>query len=136
MLGPLWEQLTPRALDRAALAAAHRVMFWPDRPDPAWQRHYPWDRILAPKAMIANAEDAAAVHPLSGAAGLNLAALRTPARIVSGGPDRVIWGSHQAIRLQAALPDAVHRRIEGAGHMIHRSHMAVLVEAVREALGL
>lgn len=135
VLGPLWAGLTPAMVDRAMLEAIHQVMFWPASPGDAWKRHYPWTQILDRGAVVANAEDSAAVHPLSLESRLDYGSIRTPARIISGTADRVVWEGRQAAPLNAALPDSEHIRIEGAGHMLHHSHDEAVIEAVRDAIG-
>ena len=75
------------------------------------------------------------IHPLSPEGAIDLAAIRTPARIISGTADQVVRESLQAAPLAAALPNATHERVEGAGHMLHRSHADLVVAAVREVVG-
>lgn len=134
LLGPLLAQLTPESVDRAMLEMIHRIMFSPDRPGVAWQRHYPWPQILDTASMVANAEDSAAVHPLNPAGLLDYPSIRTSASILSGNADRVIANGWQARRLAAALPDADLILLDGVGHMLHHSRPDAVVEAVRVAL--
>ncbi|MGZ8998909.1 MAG: alpha/beta fold hydrolase [Allosphingosinicella sp.] len=134
VLGPALSTMTPRFVDRAVLEMIHGIMFSPDSPSDSWKANYPWEQILEPDSILANAEDSAAVHPLSLASRLELGPVETPALILNGTADLVVSEALQAGRLQSVLPNSEQIRLEGAGHMAHHTRSDAVIDAVREAL--
>lgn len=134
IFGPALSRMMPAELDRAILEAIHKIMFAPARPDDAWRRNYPWPQILDTKSAIANAEDLAAVHPLSVADHVNLGSIDAQAHIFSGSADLVVNHVRQATLIDAVLPNAVHIRLKGEGHMAHRSRPDAIIGAVRDVV--
>lgn len=134
VLGPALSTMTPRFIDRAVLEVIHKIMFSPDSPSDSWKANYPWEQILETDSILANAEDSAAVHPLSLASRLELGPVETPALILNGTADLVVSEALQAGRLQAVLPNSKHLRLEGAGHMAHHTRPDAVIDAVREAV--
>lgn len=115
------------------LEAHHRIMFSPDRPPDTWKANYPWDQILDPAAIIANAEDFSAVHPWRADSYIDLDAVRTPVQVLTGTADLIIEDLRQG-QVLADLSDAAVMRLEGCGHMLHHSRRDALLSAVRAAL--
>ncbi|MEY2417907.1 MAG: hypothetical protein QOG90_587 [Actinomycetota bacterium] len=62
----------------------------------------------------------------------DLGSIATPTVVVAGTKDRVVPFA-TARRLSEALPDARLVAVDGAGHMLQRSHPEVVAEAVRQA---
>ena len=132
-LGPFWANIGP-AFDRPMLEAHHRIMFSPDKPPDTWKANYPWDHILDPAAVVANAEDFAAVHPWRLDSYVDLDAVRTPVQVLTGTADLIIEDLRQGRVLADRLPNAAVTRLEGVGHMLHHSRPDALVGAVWAAL--
>ncbi|OWK30010.1 alpha/beta hydrolase family protein [Sphingomonas mucosissima] len=132
-VGPFWANIAP-AFDRPMLEAHHRIMFSPDEPPDTWKANYPWDQILDPAAIIANAEDFSAVHPWRLDSYVDLDAVRTPVQVLTGTGDLIIEDLRQGLVVADRLPDAVLTRLEGVGHMLHHSRPDALVSAVRAVL--
>ena len=131
--GPFWANIAP-AFDRPMLEAHHRIMFSPDRPPDAWKANYPWDQILDPVAIVANAEDFSAVHPWRLDSYVDLDAVRAPVQVLTGTADLIIEDLRQGRVVADRLPNAAVTRLEGVGHMLHHSRPDALASAVRAVL--
>jgi pimeloyl-ACP methyl ester carboxylesterase len=119
-------------VDRAFLGLVQRLMFSPAAIPPRWLETFPFDEILDPAVMSAEGEDTAAVLPLSPAGTLVHASIEAPAIVLAGTADLIVDKERQARPLAAALPRAELRVVAGAGHMLHHSHAAEVIDAVRD----
>ena len=77
-------------------------------------------------------EDAASLLPLSPAGSIDLGRVRLPVAVLTGTADRVVEDERQGKALARRLPQARLVEIEGVGHMLHHSHPAPLMEAIRD----
>jgi len=99
-----------------------------------WEASYPYPQVLDAAAMVAEGEDAAAMLPLSPAGTINVGAIRTPTRILTGTADKIVENERQGKLAARLMPNASLREFDGIGHMLHHARPEALVEAVRELL--
>lgn len=132
VMGPLFSSFAEATFDRPMLEAVQRLMFSPHPVEPAWKATYPYTQILDRDAMVAEGEDTASILPLSPAGTIDVAAIRTPAHILTGTADKVVQDERQGKLLARLMPNARLTEVEGVGHMLHHVRPELVVEAVRE----
>ncbi len=130
--GPLFSGLAEATFDRPLLEAVQKLMFSPQPVDPAWKASFPYDLILDRDAMVKEGEDTASILPFSPTGTINVAAIRTPARILTGTSDKIVEDERQGKLLARLMPNARLTEVEGVGHMLHHARPKLVVEAVRE----
>jgi pimeloyl-ACP methyl ester carboxylesterase len=117
---------------RSLVRLVQRLMFSPAPVPPAWEASFPYDDILARRAIVAEGEDAASMLPFSPAGTIDFARVTLPVQVLTGTADKIVEDERQAKALARLLPQARLTEIEGAGHMLHHSHPAALMRAVAE----
>jgi pimeloyl-ACP methyl ester carboxylesterase len=130
--GPLFSGLAEATFDRPLLEAVQKLMFSPQPIDPAWKASFPYDMILDRDAMVKEGEDTSSIIPFAPAGTIDVAELRTPARILAGTADKVVQHERQGRLLARLMPNARLNEVEGVGHMLHHVRPELVVEAVRE----
>ena len=88
---------------------------------------------LRPSQIRASAADSALMIPDAMEAAPRYAGIVTPTVIITGMEDRIVDPLAQSVRLRGVLPNAVLRRIPGAGHMIHQTATQAVMTAIDEA---
>jgi pimeloyl-ACP methyl ester carboxylesterase len=116
--------------DRALLDLIQRKMFAPQAVPAHWRATFPWAEVEA--AMVAEGEDAAAILPLSPAGTIDMARVGVPVHVLTGTADGIVQNERQGKALARLLPQARLTEIEGAGHMLHHTHPAPLLAAIRD----
>jgi pimeloyl-ACP methyl ester carboxylesterase len=109
-----------------------RLMFSPAPVPAAWQASYPYDDVLARRAIVAEGEDSASMLPMSPAGTIDFSRVTLPVHILTGTADKIVEDERQAKALARLLPQGRLTEIEGAGHMLHHSHPAALEAAIRD----
>jgi pimeloyl-ACP methyl ester carboxylesterase len=132
LLGPAFSTAAGATIDQPVLKMIQRLMFSPQPVPDGWEASYPYGQVLDAAAMVAEGEDAAAMLPLSPTGTIDLAAIRTPTRILTGDSDRVVQYQRQAKLAAGAMPNASLCVCGGIGHMLHHARPEALVEAVKE----
>lgn len=131
-LGPLFAQFAEfTQLDRPMVDFLHPMMFAPAQVPTTWKVTYPYPMILNAKAIVAEAEDAVSMLPMSPAGTLNMRSIKTATQVFTGTSDRVVADEGQAKTLARQLPYASLVEVEGAGHMLHHSHADLVVRSIR-----
>ena len=121
-------------LDRPMVDLLHHVMFAP-APVPAdWKATYPYPMILNAQTIVAEAEDAASMLPMSPAGTLDMRTIMVPTQVLTGTSDRVVEDERQAKVLARQLPFGSLVEVEGAGHMLHHSHPEQVVRSIHAAM--
>jgi pimeloyl-ACP methyl ester carboxylesterase len=118
-------------LDRPMVDLLHQVMFAPARVPATWKVTYPYSAVLAAKTMVAEAEDAASMLPMSPAGTVNMRSILTPTQVLTGTSDRVIQDGRQAKTLARQLPNGSLIEVEAAGHMLHHSHPELVIRSLQ-----
>lgn len=132
-VGPAMSALMNRGPDKAILEQMHRLMFFPQPRPASWEANYPWDWMLSPEAGVINGEEFATTHPWT-LDSPRVSGVDCPVSILIGEEDLIVRPAGQGVALAGMIPQARLRRIEGAGHMIHHTHAAVLRDVVDECL--
>jgi pimeloyl-ACP methyl ester carboxylesterase len=137
LLGPLLSRIARGSgMDRAMLEFAQREMFKPGEIPDSWKKDFPFEQVLDPDVLVVEGEDAATILPLAPAGLVDLSQIRVPVHVVIGESDRVVAHDRQGRRLVRLLHNARLTGIEGAGHMLHHSHILRLVEILRQEAAL
>jgi len=133
VLGPLLSRLGEASrFDRALLEIVQREMFAPAAIPRRWKESFPYAAVLDAEGLVFEGEDAAAILPMSPAGTIDLTRIRIPVTVVTGTADRVVEDERQGKALARLLPRARLIEIEGAGHMLHHTHSAALLDAIRD----
>lgn len=133
-LGPLFSRFAEfTQLDRPMVDLLHHVMFAPAPVPGAWKETYPYPLILNAQTMIAEAEDAASMLPMSPAGTIDMRSIKVRTQVLTGTSDRVVEDERQAKTLARQLPFGSLTEVKGAGHMLHHSHSDLVVDSVRAA---
>lgn len=123
-------------LDRQMVDLLHHVMFAPALVPDGWKSTYPYRMILNAQTIVAEAEDAASMLPMSPAGTFDMRKIMTPTQVLTGTSDRVVEDERQAKTLARQLPWGSLIEVEGAGHMLHHSHPDQVVRSIEEAMTL
>jgi pimeloyl-ACP methyl ester carboxylesterase len=135
VFGPLYSRFAEfTQSDRPMVDLLHQVMFAPAPVPSAWKETYPFPLILNARTMVAEAEDAASMLPLSPVGTIEMRSIKARTQVLTGTADRVVEDERQAKTLARQLPYGSVTEIEGAGHMLHHSHPELVVNAVQAAL--
>jgi len=118
---PLLDRSLALSFAPAPVPAAYR-----DRVVPAWAR---------PDVLRAISADNAALTPGLNAMVPRYAEIRAPAELLAGDADRLVSPRRHSFRLQRALPRAALTRLAGAGHELHHTHTALVVETISALRG-
>ncbi|MEA1072054.1 alpha/beta hydrolase [Sphingomonas sp. LY160] len=136
-LGPHFAQFAEfTQIDRPMIDLLHHVMFAPAPVPAAWKKSYPYAKILNAKTIVAEAEDATSMMPLSLVGTIDMRKIQTPAQILTGTSDRVVQDERQAKTLVRQLPFGSLVEIEGAGHMLHHSHPGQVLRSIEAATAM
>ena len=134
VFGPILSRLSGGiGFDRAMLDYVQLKMFEPEAVPGRWKDSFPYDLVLDADALVREGEDAASVLPMAPAGLIDLTAIRAPVSIATGSSDRIVANGQQGNLLATLLHGARLTGIEGAGHMLHHSHTAVIAGLVRTA---
>jgi pimeloyl-ACP methyl ester carboxylesterase len=134
VLGPLFAGFAEfTQLDRPMVDLLHHVMFSPTSIPTAWKASYPYELILNAKTIVAEAEDAASMMPMSPAGTFDMRKIMTPTQVLTGTSDRVVEDERQAKSVARQLPFGSLVEVEGAGHMLHHSHPDLVIRSLRAA---
>lgn len=132
--GPLFARFAEfTQFDRPMVDLLHTVMFAPAQVPASWKVTYPYPLILNAGTIVAEAEDAASMLPMSPAGTINMRNIQTPTQVLTGTSDRVVEDDRQAKTLARQLPCASLIEVEGAGHMLHHSHAQLVLRSLRAA---
>jgi pimeloyl-ACP methyl ester carboxylesterase len=130
--GPLFAHFAEfTQLDRPMVQLLHHVMFAPAQAPAVWKVTYPYGMILNAQTIVAEAEDAASMLPMSLAGTLDMRRIQVPTQVLTGTCDRVVEDERQAKVLARHLPYGSLIEVEGAGHMLHHSHAKLVIHSLR-----
>lgn len=136
-LGPQFAKFAELTqLDRPMIDLLHHVMFAPAAVPAKWKATYPYELVLNAKSIVAEAEDATSMLPMSSIGTFDMGAITTPTHVLTGTSDRVVEDERQAKALARQLPLGSLVEIEGAGHMLHHSHPQHVFRSIQAAMAL
>lgn len=96
-----------------------------------------WNRLPARIRADRRSEGSALLADMASIEGgpvLDPATIEVPV-VVAAGAETTWWHARAAAELAAALPDAVHTTVAGAGHGVHLTHPTATAHLVRRAVG-
>ena len=132
VLGDILRYAIAPVASRLLWPAILRKIFGPS-PVPEKFRGFPKEMAVRPSQLRASAAESALLIPVAGGAASRYPTLTMPVIIVAGTKDRLIDPAAQSERLHRALPRSSYHPVPGAGHMVHQTDTAVIVEAIAEA---
>lgn len=130
VLGDVLRYTLSPLLGRLLMPLLKRAMFSPARPTARFRSEYSDAMALRPSQIRATSTDGALMIPGAVRLRHHYDDLRMPVAIVAGSGDKVVL-KRAAERLHAAIPGSALRIVEGAGHMVHHSAPAEVVETIR-----
>ena len=130
VLGDVLRYTLSPLLGRLLMPLLKRAMFSPARPTARFRSEYSDAMALRPSQIRATSVDGALMIPGAVRLRRRYGDLRMPVAIVAGSGDKIVL-KRAAERLHAAIPGSALRIVEGAGHMVHHSAPAEVVEAIR-----
>lgn len=109
---------------------AAAAVFAPDRMPPDFPEAVGAELALRPSQFLANAADIVELHENVKAMSKDYPTIATPALILTGTKDDVVWPHLHAYGLLRDLPDAELIEFENCGHMPHHSRNNETVAAI------
>ncbi len=97
---------------------------------------FPVAMACRPSQIRASAADTALMIPDAAEACPRYGSIVKPAVIITGTEDGIVDHEAQSVRLHAALPSSVLRRVDGAGHTLQQTATEALLTAIDEASDL
>lgn len=94
---------------------------------------FPKEMAFRPSQIRAAAAESAMMVPNAYVTQARYKKLAMPVVIIAGDQDRLVDIEAQSSRLHRELPHSVMRRVRGAGHMVHQTATAQVVDAIEEA---
>lgn len=108
-----------------------KKMFGPQRAPDKFDR-VPTEMIFRPSQLRAGAAEAALMIPDAAASENHYSHLTMPVAIVAGEEDQIVNIDEQSARLHEAVAHSTFSRLAGAGHMIHQTETAAVLNAIDE----
>lgn len=129
VIGPVIAHTLALPLGRLVAARIYDDAFSPATPPDAYV-----DTVsalyLRPSQLVATAAELAAMHASLQDISPRYPEIATPVTIVFGARDRMLDLERDGRRLHAALPTATLLEVEDAGHKLHHTHPAVVIDAL------
>ncbi len=110
-----------------------RKIFGPAGVPEKFDGGFPKEMTFRPFQIRTSAAESALMIPGAFAMHKRYGELRMPVVIVAGDEDRLITTGDQSARLHAEVPHSVLHRVPGAGHMVHQTATASVMEAIDQA---
>jgi pimeloyl-ACP methyl ester carboxylesterase len=132
LLGTLMRHTVSPLLGRLMWPLMVRRLFSP-APVTAGFKRYPVWMSLRPGQLAASAAEAAMMTVQAMKLKRREEALEVPTVIVAGDKDRLVMTRWQSSRLHQRLPETRLRIVQDAGHMVHHTSPAEVMEGVYEA---
>ena len=118
-------------ISRAMWTIAIRNMFAP-KPVPSKFNGFPQEMALRPSHIRASAGESAMMIPDALAFQGDYERLKMPVVILAGEGDRIV-DVEQSARLHRQIAHSTLQRLSGAGHMVHQTETARVMEAINDA---
>jgi pimeloyl-ACP methyl ester carboxylesterase len=115
----------------AMMPRINRKIFSPARVTERWLSDFPFEMMLRPSQIRAEAAEAAIMIPAAAALAPGYADVALPVTIVAGDGDAIVDTEAQAERLQQTIPGSKLVIVKGAGHMVHHTAPEKVIEALR-----
>lgn len=118
-------------LGAALTPRINRKIFSPAPVPERWLREFPFDMMLRPSQIRAEAAEAAIMIPAVASLVSGYAQVKVPVTIIAGEGDSIVTTADQAERLHEEIPGSKLVVLKGAGHMVHHSATADVLDAIR-----
>jgi pimeloyl-ACP methyl ester carboxylesterase len=113
-----------------------KAMFGPPPVPERFKREFPVSMMLRPRQIRASVEDGVMMIPGAATLRPTYPRIEAPTLIMAGTADRIVDPDRHARRLNATLPHATLKLIDGGGHMIHHTALDEVATAIeRHAAG-
>ncbi len=133
ILGTLMRHTVSPLLGRLLWPLMVRRIFAPAKVTDAFKTRYPVWMSLRPGQLLASSAEAAMMPLQAVHLAQRAKELKVPTVIVAGEKDRLVMTAWQSERLHRHLPSTRLRIVPGAGHMVHHTATADVLEAVHQA---
>jgi pimeloyl-ACP methyl ester carboxylesterase len=137
-LGDVLNHTLMPPLNRLLAPALFRRIFAPRPVSAGFRAGFPTALALRPRSLHAAAGDTALMIPSAAALAPHYSRLALPVTIMAGTGDRMVDTAEQSAVLHRRIPQSRFLALEGAGHMLHHTHMAevaMAIEAMAEDAG-
>ena len=131
VIGDIMRYTVSPILGAALTPRINEKIFRPAPVPERWLAEFPFELMLRPSQIRAEAAEAAVMIPAAAELQQSYGALRLPVMIIAGDGDAIVTTSSQAERLHREIPHSRLLVVKGAGHMVH--HMGA--RQIAEALG-
>lgn len=129
VLGTLWRHTAAPLLGRLLWPAMSKQLFSPAPVPERFDQMPPW-LALRPSQLQAAAAESGLMVPAAYRLAKRYSELKLPVALVAGAGDKLIDPEKNTARLHNDLADSGMRMTEGAGHMLHYSKVAEIVDAI------
>jgi pimeloyl-ACP methyl ester carboxylesterase len=129
VLGTLWRHTAAPLLGRLLWPAMSKQLFSPAPVPARFDQLPPW-LALRPAQLQAGAAENGLMVPAAYRLAKRYSELKLPVALVAGAGDKLIDPEKNTARLHNDLADSGMRMTEGAGHMLHYSKVAEIVDAI------
>jgi pimeloyl-ACP methyl ester carboxylesterase len=117
-------------LGAASTPLVNKKIFSPAPVSERWLSGFPLDMMLRPSQLRAGAAEAAIMVPAAAGIAAGYGELKVPVIIVAGEGDAIVTTGDQSVRLHKDIEHSKLVVVPGAGHMVHHSATAQVVEAL------
>lgn len=121
LVGPVGRLLMPSAVD---------AVFLPETPTPGYRERTGIDLGLRPQSFLANAEDVRLLSPYLERQSERYETITAPILFITGSEDSIVPSWNHRDRMQALTPSVASVELEGAGHALHHTRPARVVELI------
>jgi pimeloyl-ACP methyl ester carboxylesterase len=133
VLGTLMRHSVSPLLGRLLWPMQLRRMFAPQRASEAFRRDYPLWMSLRPGQLAASSAEMAMLPVEAARLQRHARELSVPAVLLAGEKDHQVMTFWQSGRLHRRLPASRLHVVPGAGHMVHHTDVADVLDAIHEA---
>jgi pimeloyl-ACP methyl ester carboxylesterase len=131
VIGDVMRYTVSPLLGAALKPAAEKQMFAPAKVPAKWRTKFPFEMTLRPSQIRASAADAALIVPAAASAAAGYPRLDVPVTIIAGEGDLVVNPEAHSSRLAGEIKGSELLLVSDAGHMVHHTASAQIVEAVK-----
>lgn len=132
VIGDILSHTVSPLFGAATIPAVNAKLFAPAAVPSIWKDEFPFDLMLRPSQIHAESADGAMMVPAAARLSKRYGELALPITIVAGAGDLIVDPVKQSERLHQALAHSQFRMVPDAGHMVHHTALATVVEAVEK----
>jgi pimeloyl-ACP methyl ester carboxylesterase len=129
-LGWLFTRTVTTPAGALLVAPVTKTVFAPQEPPPGYAQAARIALVLRPPVFQANAQDVAGLHDAVTAQSARYPEIRTPAVVIGGDADRIVWTDQHSRSFAREVPGARLIVLPGAGHMPHYTHTDIVLDEI------